>query len=241
MKERGKGFIAGVLVSAALVGTIGTAAATIGTRNAELSYRDIKITLNGRQITPKDSTGTVVEPFTINGTTYLPVRAVADAMGLGVNWNDSTSTVALTAENSSASKLMAFYKCLSESFDILATNFDGIISGVAQITINQTLSSGPYAGMTFGEAAQFQFSDAASNVDALYYECFELLNDNDHILVQKYRELNKLITSYYRFMADGNNAGISIAMDQSPQAYLDASACRAGADAGFWATYNSIQ
>ncbi len=72
------------------------AIASNGAKTAELFYRDIKIKLNGRVITPKYDNGTVVEPFIIDGTTYLPVRAVAEALGLCVEWDDATSTVILS-------------------------------------------------------------------------------------------------------------------------------------------------
>ena len=74
-----------------------TAAAVSETKiTAELIYRDIKIMLNGEEIQPKDATGKDVEPFIIDGTTYLPVRAVSNALGLEVGWDDATSTVSLT-------------------------------------------------------------------------------------------------------------------------------------------------
>lgn len=66
------------------------------TKSAQLVYNDIKISLNGKTITPTDASGNAVEPFTINGTTYLPVRAISDALGLNVNWNSSTHTVELS-------------------------------------------------------------------------------------------------------------------------------------------------
>lgn len=72
------------------------AIAATSTVTAELSYRDIKITMNGAAVIPKDADGNTVEPFIIDGTTYLPVRAVSDALGLGVNWDAASSTVQLT-------------------------------------------------------------------------------------------------------------------------------------------------
>jgi len=65
-------------------------------RTAELAFRDIKITLNGEEFTPKDANGKTVEPFIIDGTTYLPVRGVAEALGLLVEWEGSTFTVKLS-------------------------------------------------------------------------------------------------------------------------------------------------
>lgn len=93
---RNKRFIAGALVVLMVISFAGTVSASFGKRTVELNYRDIKITLNGEEVEPKDSEGKVVEPFIIDGTTYLPVRAVADALGLNVDWDGKTSTVILT-------------------------------------------------------------------------------------------------------------------------------------------------
>ena len=85
--------IAFTLIMAALV-TPGNA--MVGSRNATLVYQDIKITLNGNDLVPKDAVGNVVEPFIIDGTTYLPVRAISEALGLEVDWDDETGTVKMT-------------------------------------------------------------------------------------------------------------------------------------------------
>jgi len=72
------------------------------TRQAELTFRDIRITLNGETLTPTDVHGNEVEPFIYDGTTYLPVRGIANALGLEVDWDDATSTVILTAPEPAA-------------------------------------------------------------------------------------------------------------------------------------------
>ena len=72
-----------------------TVFATVGSRKVELLYNNIKIMLNGKEITPTDANGNTVEPFTIDGTTYLPVRAISNALGLNVAWDDATKTVVL--------------------------------------------------------------------------------------------------------------------------------------------------
>lgn len=71
------------------------ATATAGEVQKTLTYRNIKITINGSTLTPKDANGNVVEPFIIDGTTYLPVRAVANALGLEVGWDAASNTVSL--------------------------------------------------------------------------------------------------------------------------------------------------
>jgi len=87
--------IATCLIVSTLV--IPALAATITTKNAQLEYSGMKITLNGSAVTPKDVNGNTVDPFVINGTTYLPVRALASALGLNVDWDKNTNTVALSS------------------------------------------------------------------------------------------------------------------------------------------------
>lgn len=96
MKGQLRGFVAGILVTDLSVGLIATASAVVGDMNATLNYNNIKITLDNQAVTPKDASGNIVEPFAINGTTYLPVRGIADALGLGVEWDQATQTVKLT-------------------------------------------------------------------------------------------------------------------------------------------------
>lgn len=96
MKNQLKGFISGVLVTLLLVGSIGTAAATVGTKTAQLNYNNIKVTLDGADINLVDANGNPVEPFIIDGTTYLPIRAISNAFGLDVGWDGATQTVILT-------------------------------------------------------------------------------------------------------------------------------------------------
>ncbi|MCQ4866402.1 stalk domain-containing protein [Pseudoflavonifractor phocaeensis] len=97
-----KGFITGILVTLLVLGLGGAAFAAVAQKQATLDYNDIKITLNGSAVTPTDANGAAVEPFAIDGTTYLPVRAVANALGLGVEWDGATKTVKLTSEGAAA-------------------------------------------------------------------------------------------------------------------------------------------
>lgn len=67
--------------------------AATGTQNISVAYRNINLYVDGSLITPKDANGNVVEPFIYNGTTYLPVRAVGEALNKPVDWDGSTNTV----------------------------------------------------------------------------------------------------------------------------------------------------
>ena len=97
MRKAAKMICAGVAIASLSVSAF---AAGGYTKQATLEYDNIKIQIDGQQITPKDPNGKTVEPFVINGTTYLPVRAVADAVGYGVSWDGKTNTVKLSSNGS---------------------------------------------------------------------------------------------------------------------------------------------
>lgn len=101
MKGQWKGFVSGLAV-ATLVFGLGAPALAATVRQLNASYSGIKITMDGKEIVPTDASGAVVEPFAVDGTTYLPVRAVANAMGLDVTWDGQTQTVKLSTPNTTA-------------------------------------------------------------------------------------------------------------------------------------------
>lgn len=94
MKKRLQGLVAGILVGVMLATGI-TVFAAGNSKMIEAFYTGIKLFVDGGEYIPKDANGNVVEPFIYNGTTYLPVRAVADAFGKDVIWDGANQTVYL--------------------------------------------------------------------------------------------------------------------------------------------------
>lgn len=95
-----KGFIAGALIMSLILSIGGTAFAYTGTVTQELEYYDISVTLDGELLDLRDAQGNDVEPFMFNGTNYLPVRAISEALGLDVDWDGENTTVVLTTPQS---------------------------------------------------------------------------------------------------------------------------------------------
>ncbi len=58
----------------------------------------IKIVINGTLIEPKDVSGKIVNPFLIDGTTFVPVRAITEALGKKIDWDGETRTVYITGD-----------------------------------------------------------------------------------------------------------------------------------------------
>lgn len=98
MKKQWKGFLLGLIV-ATLVYTLGVPALAATIKQINVAYSDIKITLNGQEIIPRDANGRIVEPFSVDGTIYLPIRAISETMGLNVTWDRVMNTVILFSPN----------------------------------------------------------------------------------------------------------------------------------------------
>jgi hypothetical protein len=100
---KNKKYVLMILALALIIAVSLTAYASNGEIKATLFYKDIKMTLDGATITPRDADGKVVEPFIYNGTTYLPARAVCNALGKDVEWDATTNTIKIITPNSGGS------------------------------------------------------------------------------------------------------------------------------------------
>ncbi len=93
MKKTLKGYILGILSSVILFSIIAYATNTTTLYNVRAN--GVKIVIDGRELHPTDVNGNKVEPIIYNGTTYLPVRAVANAFNKAVQWDGPNYTVYL--------------------------------------------------------------------------------------------------------------------------------------------------
>ncbi len=55
-------------------------------------YYGIQIAVDGQTTTLTDVNGNIVYPFTSNGTTYVPIRAISELLGAGVAYDAETKT-----------------------------------------------------------------------------------------------------------------------------------------------------
>lgn len=90
-----KGFIAGVALSAVVTLPFTTFADSI-TKSIKVVYNDIKVNVNGQAVSLYDGNGTALQPFNYNGSVYLPIRGISEALGANVSFDNTTKTVAVT-------------------------------------------------------------------------------------------------------------------------------------------------
>jgi hypothetical protein len=91
-----------LIVSAAMVFSFVLGAASINAASnlekiqANLNH-GISFILNGKAWTPKDGNGADVAPISYKGTTYVPLRAVAEATGADVKWDGKTQKITISS------------------------------------------------------------------------------------------------------------------------------------------------
>ena len=105
MKNKGS-FLAGMVTMLLIVALAVPAMASSGFVTKDLYYNNITVTLDGKPLVLQGDR----EPFVINGTTFLPVRAISEALGLDVDWDGASSTVILTTPKED--RQTAAYKAL---------------------------------------------------------------------------------------------------------------------------------
>ncbi len=166
--------------------------AYVGGRNAQIFFNDIKISINGERITPVNEAGYAVEAFSIDGTTYLPVRAIGNALGMDVSWNQNTKTVDLSDDGS----LTAYYIA-----NLLVTT-----GYRAQITSDSIYQNG-YAAMVNGisaDTALYQCEATDEQIEALeglVGVAYDMIVDTNN----RSATINSLYSFYYELRAAISN------------------------------------
>lgn len=93
-----RSFLLGFLTAVLLLCLALPALASGGTVTWDSVFVGAKIVIDGEKLEPKDVNGKTVDAVIYKGTTYVPVRAVASALGMSVDWDQDTRTVYLGTE-----------------------------------------------------------------------------------------------------------------------------------------------
>lgn len=107
-KEIAKGIIIGTSFTLALVAGIGSVSAGGFTKMIKATYSNIKVTVGDKNLNLVDEKGNKVEPFIVDGRTYLPVRAISEALGKTVEWDNKTNTIYIDKPQAQTNKDVTF-------------------------------------------------------------------------------------------------------------------------------------
>lgn len=112
-------FLCGVIVGGVIFSTVISYAST-GKKTAELLYSNIKIVVNGNILK------TELEPFSIDGRVYVPLRVVAEALNQKVGWENNTVLIGTGKQSLLLTDLIKPSVRLVDVGDYLTVNGDNI-------------------------------------------------------------------------------------------------------------------
>ena len=82
----------------------------------------INYTLDGEKFVPRDMDGSVMDTIIYNGRSYVPLRAIAEAMDIAVDWEGSTSTIILGEKEGKGQSLFSMnFRAIGGYVDIQKT------------------------------------------------------------------------------------------------------------------------
>lgn len=240
MKNR-KSFFAGMLTMALLFSLVVSASAVYANVTKTLSYQDIKVTLNGERLDLRDANGKAVDPFIIDGTTYLPVRAVSESLGLDVEWNKNEKTVVLSgdiSDSSDVTPLLGFYMSMENASENLqSTYIDFTTPSKRSLFANTAPTSSD--GLCFSATLSQQYQKLGQGIERRYSVCKSkgLVDDSDFEMLIEFRRLNENAISILNGFASGEgNDPLFISSITAPatQNALDSAYLWAKASSAFW-------
>lgn len=100
------GLIIGVVLSSSVFADISS---------IQVLFNDIKVSLDNVMLDMKDAKGNPVQPLVYNGTTYLPVRALCEALNKDIKMNEITNTLEITTRVTATNTVGKEENVLSES------------------------------------------------------------------------------------------------------------------------------
>lgn len=81
-----------VILAAALMNSLLSPALALFSKTISVSS-GVNLYLDDKKFTPKDGNGNPLEAFIHNGSTYLPVRAISEALDVPIQWDSGTQSV----------------------------------------------------------------------------------------------------------------------------------------------------
>ena len=102
-------YLLGTLITLALLVTV--VGAVSNETISVLLNRMLTVKYNSAEQSMKDANGEPVYPISYNGTTYLPIRAICDMLGVDIEWDEPTNTVSISERSSLRERRLIFTEC----------------------------------------------------------------------------------------------------------------------------------
>ena len=107
-----------------------------------LANNNIMIFIDGKYLAPKDVNGRVVDPIILEGTTYVPIRAISEAFGKEVTWDGRNYIINITTPYKSYQEVLDNFSPSDvhenlrfDNSDFFYTEVDLNSDGIAELLI----------------------------------------------------------------------------------------------------------
>ena len=103
--------------------------------NSTLSelFRGVTVYVDGAKVEPKNAAGEPAEPFIVDNSTYLPARAISDALGAEISWDEATYNVyidTLKADPKAAEYLTEYFEIEAMTGTVSAETYTAALTSI---------------------------------------------------------------------------------------------------------------
>ena len=158
----------------------------------------INYTLDGEKFVPRDMDGSVMDTIIYNGRSYVPLRAIAEAMDIAVDWEGSTSTIILGEKEGKGQSLF------SMNFEITGSYF---------VDVQKTT-----------ESKFLTFTAGAQNIafeEGIFFETDSRYGGSRSIIFNTNKKYQKLYLKTFIHKDTDSNVEIEIFGDNDVRIYSD--------------------
>ena len=190
--EKARHIIFGMLLMFVISSTIVPAIAAAVTKQITVTYDDIKVVANGMLI-DESVAGIPINPFMLGGVTYIPARAIGEALCDGItSWDADTHTLYLgprTAPKPSGAVKLS---------DLNHLSIEGYINYEKEVKDNtDTFRYDCFTFYTYsdGEYLNFYLNKQYSKIDGLFFLTFDSRSSNAEMRLKMWGDGKLLYTS----------------------------------------------
>ena len=190
-KHKALYFATGFLAATVLTSSMTTLAAPVK-KQIEAYFNNTKIYVDGKLVKAKDGNGNAVEPLVYNGTTYLPVRAVGEALNSKVTWDGPKNSVYVGRVNASDVDVsLSNLDYLSESHRYQWGHLDWKAYTDNQITSWHAEDDRDNTGVNYDNGLLFELKGSGTGAT------HGLESEREYLLNQKYKSFQGSFVLHY--------------------------------------------
>lgn len=189
--------------------TTGALAATSYQKTITVDY-GVTLSINGSTPTLTDVNGNTVQPFTYNGTTYVPIRAIADNMGALVDYDSGTKTATVTSFGGEldlwvakicqdAAELVGYGAEATARMDMHTVQYSKPSQGELEYIKNVVSTFPQWSNQISGWVAQIRAGEPYYNE----------MNQLKHDLNQYTSDISEFYVVYYSFISHPTTADVT--------------------------------